>query len=206
MIQERPALQIFVRLAKLLSGVHYDRPLPGNRFSEGLPRYEQKPNPFFARLDRDVITAVEEHQRIVLLKQDIGELEAKCDLQCVKPTGPQVDTSYEAQLQRKSEEMLSIFIAAIRHRRGQDPSAEEVAAYRQTLGLATGKGCEGILPAVPDESMEDSAVEEPEAKAARKAEARAEARARGDDMSGDEAEEIAEGWAQVGPNSADAIL
>ena len=73
------------------------------------------------------------------------------------------------------------------------------------LFAAQSKGCEGMLPAVPDESMESGDAEEPAKKAVKTKEmsaARADAIARGDDMSDDADDEEAEGWIHHGSNKA----
>src|SRR6516162_11136243 len=52
-------------LLQLRLGVHHDRAIPGDRFLDGLARDEEKPDAVVAGLDRDLVAAVEEHQRAV---------------------------------------------------------------------------------------------------------------------------------------------
>ena len=53
-------------------------------------------------------SAFEQHMAIGELKKDIGELEVQGNVALSRTSGPTVDVSPEAQLQRKCEEMLSI--------------------------------------------------------------------------------------------------
>src|ERR1700683_1166688 len=65
MFDEPASLQFGHCLAQLLLRVHYDRPVPGHRLFDRLPRHQQKTNPLVAGLNHDLVTAVEQHQRVI---------------------------------------------------------------------------------------------------------------------------------------------
>ncbi len=208
----RPPHQKAIALRKELEGA-YDS--MGRRFAE-IEGFADKIAELQEALAVAEDYAEQEYNHILTLRKDIGELESQCNLAQVKKAGPTVDTSYEAQLQKATETMVSIYIAGHTSRRGKPPAESEIERYRQQCMEVYAKGCEGILPEVPDEDMEDAASvgkrtaedqEQPDAKAARLAKARAaraDAIARGDDVDMDEEvyEEpgVVEGWTQVGTN------
>src|SRR5664280_997344 len=66
LLEERPLLQLVERLAELLLRVHHDRAVPRHRLLQRLARHQQEPDPLLAGLHRDLVAAVEQHQRAVL--------------------------------------------------------------------------------------------------------------------------------------------
>src|SRR5215467_7799858 len=64
-LDEGAVVELGHRLLQLRLGVHHDRPIPGDRLLDGLARDEDKPDAVVAGLDRDLVVAVEQHQRAV---------------------------------------------------------------------------------------------------------------------------------------------
>src|SRR5215475_4799318 len=62
---ERPVAQFGNRLLQLGLGVHHDRAIPRNRLLDRLARDQQEPDALLAGLDRDLVSAVEQHERAV---------------------------------------------------------------------------------------------------------------------------------------------
>src|SRR5262245_22498529 len=62
---ERPIAQLGDRLLQLGLGVHHDRAIPSNRLLDRLARDQQEPDALVAGLDRDLVAAVEQHERAV---------------------------------------------------------------------------------------------------------------------------------------------
>src|SRR5262245_27113243 len=62
---ERPIAQLSDRLLQLGLGVHDDRAIPRNRLLDWLARDQQEPDALVAGLDRDLVSAVEQHERAV---------------------------------------------------------------------------------------------------------------------------------------------
>ena len=90
--------------------------------------------------------AFDEQERVRDLKKRIGEYESQCNLAQAKPTGPQVDTSPEAQLQNHAEAMLSIHIATIKTRKGVEPPCRGRGSFPQDARLGHGDGLRGHAP------------------------------------------------------------
>src|SRR4051812_2365178 len=65
-LDERTTLQITQGLTDLLLRVHYNGTVPGHRFFDGFAGYQQEANPLWPSLDRDPVTTVENHQRVIL--------------------------------------------------------------------------------------------------------------------------------------------
>src|ERR1051326_5093567 len=64
--QKSPRLQLRERLPKLLLRIHHDRAVPRDRLLERFPRAQQEPDALLARLHRELIALIEQHQRPVL--------------------------------------------------------------------------------------------------------------------------------------------
>src|SRR6187551_1571281 len=62
---EGPELQLAHRLPQFRLRVHHDRPVPRDWLLDGLTRNQQEPDPLIARLDDDLVSAVEEHERSI---------------------------------------------------------------------------------------------------------------------------------------------
>src|SRR5262245_39719974 len=65
MLDKRAVLQLGNGLLQLGLGVHHDRPVPGDRLLDRLARDQQEADALVARLHRDLIAAVEYHERAV---------------------------------------------------------------------------------------------------------------------------------------------
>lgn len=61
-LDERAALQLCHSLSQFLLSVHDDRTVPRHRLLNGLARYQQKTDAFFASLYRNLVAAIEEHE------------------------------------------------------------------------------------------------------------------------------------------------
>src|SRR5262245_24582404 len=62
---ESPIAQLGDRLLQLGLGVHHDRAIPRNRLLDRLARDQQEPDALVAGLHRDLVPAVEQHERAV---------------------------------------------------------------------------------------------------------------------------------------------
>src|SRR5450755_3785975 len=65
-LQEFSALQFVEGLAQLLLRVHHNRAVPGYWLFQWLSGDEQEANPLISRLHRDLIAAIEEHERAIV--------------------------------------------------------------------------------------------------------------------------------------------
>ncbi len=57
-LDERPVVQLRVRLTQLVARVHDNRTLPRDRFLERFARYQQEPDSLGSGLDRNFIPTV----------------------------------------------------------------------------------------------------------------------------------------------------
>ena len=81
-------------------------------------------------------TAYDAQDRVRNLRVRLKQQEAQCNLQPTRPTGAQVDTSPEAQMQRHLDQMLSIYRDTVRARKGVEAPEDQVGKVRQAFGLA----------------------------------------------------------------------
>src|SRR5262245_47084631 len=65
-LQKCSALEVLECLSELLLRVHYDRAVPGHRLLDRLSRNQEEPDPLVPGVDRDLVAAVEEHERAVV--------------------------------------------------------------------------------------------------------------------------------------------
>src|ERR1051325_12199155 len=68
------AAQLADRLLQFLLRIHDDRAVPGDRLLDRLPRHQQEADAALAGLHRDLVAAVEQHQRAIadqLAQQDL---------------------------------------------------------------------------------------------------------------------------------------
>ena len=64
-LQKRPLLKLIECLAELRLIVHYDRPVPGDRFLQRLAGDEEEAYSVRPGLHNDFVAAIEEHERSV---------------------------------------------------------------------------------------------------------------------------------------------
>src|SRR5712692_3220350 len=79
-LEKRAVAQLVVGGAQLLFGVHHDRSIPSDGLLDRPPRDEEKPDSCFSGLHRDLIAAVEQHERAIprLLHRWAGGLSGPC--------------------------------------------------------------------------------------------------------------------------------
>src|SRR5215510_8174106 len=65
-LQKCSALEVLESPLELLLCVHYYRAEPGHRLFERLSRNQEEPDPLVPGVDRDLVAAVEEHERAIV--------------------------------------------------------------------------------------------------------------------------------------------
>src|SRR5689334_1257282 len=99
-LDERATLQFCHGLSQLLLDVHDDRTVPRHRLLNGLARYQQKTDAFFAGLNSNLIATIEEHERVIpgiVLRVRVwvdwrfGQNRAR--IRCIPDFGPVRDSS-----------------------------------------------------------------------------------------------------------------
>src|SRR4029077_10685486 len=66
MFDERARMQFGYCLAKLFLCIHHDWAVPRNRLFDWLAGYQQETDSFATSLDDDLISAVKEHERVIV--------------------------------------------------------------------------------------------------------------------------------------------
>ncbi len=153
------------------------------------------------------------NERIRDLQERIQIEEAKIERKPTRATGEQVSMAPVDTSQRKLADILQYVqdIGKTISPTGLDEA--EMAPLRETLGLAWGQICTLLdppnqkVPSDSEDDMQDAPNEQRAAKAQRKQDqdaklaARMEARLRGDDMSDDENDNVAEAWTRIGTDA-----